>query len=366
MGPVLLCAGIACKVSRVADLYSLTKGKSVRIQSMCTATLCCFLGAVLVAVPPRLAFSDEISDRLVMARAIAHHIMGSTCALYGLTAQAVGEYQEALRYDPSSYLTHLRLGAHYARMGKFDDAIEQLVLTEKLNPEDIKSRYLLALIYSTQKNFDKAAEEYEVILKSLTDESPGSVDLYFYLGQLYYAQREYEKAIVQFKKVLELHPQNAELLGFLGALYVEMDREDEAIEIFKKVLELDSNNDAALNSLGYIYAERGSNLEEAMKLVSRALAIVPDSAAYLDSLGWVHYKQGKYQEALKFLLKADGKMHDPVIFDHIGDVYLALKQLSEAKKYWMKSIELNPDQKNILEKIERVEKNQEVLAGQNQ
>ena len=333
---------------------------------MCTATLCCFLGAVLVAVPPRFAFSDDIADRSVMAKAIAHHIMAATCDYYGLTAQAVVEYQEALTYDPDSYLTHLRLGAHYARMGKFDDAIKELVLSEKLNPEEIKSRYLLALIYSSQKNFDKAAAEYEVILKSLTDESPGSVDLYFYLGQLYYAQHEYEKAVVQFKKVLELNPQNAELLGFLGALYVEMDREDEAIDIFRKVLELDPDNHAALNSLGYIYAERGSNLEEAMKLINRALAIVPDSAAYLDSLGWVHYKQGRYPEALKFLTKADEKMHDPVIFDHIGDVYLALRQLSEAKKYWMKSIELNPGQKNILEKIERLEKNQEVLAGQNQ
>ena len=155
------------------------------------------------------------------------------------------------------------------------------------------------------------------------------------------------------------------MLSFLVALYVEMNREGQAIDTFKKVLELDSNNDTALNSIGYIYAEQGSNLEEAMNLVNRALVIVPDSAAYLDSLGWVHYKQGRYQEALKFLMKADDKMHDPVIFDHIGDVYLALKQLSEAKKYWMKSIELNPDQTNILEKIKRAEKNQEVFAGQN-
>lgn len=337
----------------------------MRIQSMCTAVLCCFIGAVLVAVPFRLAFSDEIADRSAMAQAIAHHIMGATCDFYGLTAQAVGEYKEALTYDPGSYLTRLRLGANYARIGKLDDAVEQLVLIEKSNPEDRQSRYLLALIYSAQKKFDKAAEEYEVILKSWTAESPDSGDAYFYLGQLYYSQHDYEKAVVQFKKVLELNPQNVELLSFLGALYVDMNREDDAIVMFKKVLELDSNNDAALNSLGYIYAERGSNLEEAMKLINHALAIVPDSAAYLDSLGWVHYKQGKYQEALKFLMKADEKMHDPVIFDHIGDVYLALKQLSEAKKYWMKSIELNPEQKDILEKIQRVEKSQEVLAGQN-
>ena len=320
--------------------------------------LFCLLGAALIAVPVRVVFSDEIADRSTMAKAIAHHIMGSTCEFYGLTVQAVGEYQQATTYDPKSYLTRLRLGTNLARMGRFDDAIKQLVLIPALNPKDIQSHYLLALIYSSQKKIDNSAAEYEIILKSLATESPENIDVYFYLGQLYYARHDYAKAIEQFKRVLALQPQNAEMMYFLGSLYVEIDREDQAIDIFKKALAVDPSHDGVLNSLGYIYAEQGNNLEEAMRLVKRALAILPDSAAYLDSLGWVYFKQGRYDDALKALLKADAKEHDPVIFGHLGDVCLALRHSDEAKKYWKKSIELNPDQKSVLDKIERLEKSQ--------
>ena len=255
----------------------------MRIKSICTAILFCLLGAVLVVVPVRVVFSDEIAGRSAMTKAIAHHIMGATCDLYGLTVQAVGEYQQAASYDPGSYLTRLRLGANLVRMGRFDDAIKQLVLVPSLNPKDIQSHYLLALIYSSQKKFDNSVAEYELILKSLATESPDNVDVYYYLGQLYYAQHEYAQAIEQFKKILASQPQNAEMMYFLGSLYVEIDREDQAIDIFKKALAVDPDHDGVLNSLGYIYAEQGNNLEEAMRLVDRALAIAPDSAAYLDS-----------------------------------------------------------------------------------
>ena len=248
-------------------------------------------------------------------------------------------------------------------MGRFDDAIKQLVLVPSLNPKDIQSHYLLALIYSSQKKFDNSVAEYELILKSLATESPDNVDVYYYLGQLYYAQHEYAQAIEQFKKILASQPQNAEMMYFLGSLYVEIDREDQAIDIFKKALAVDPDHDGVLNSLGYIYAEQGNNLEEAMRLVDRALAIAPDSAAYLDSLGWVYFKQGRYNDALKALLKADEKEHDPVIFEHLGDVCLALKQSDEAKQYWKKSIELDPNQKSVIDKIERLEKSQPVITG---
>ena len=321
-------------------------------------------GAALLVLGALPVFADETAQRLRMARAIAHHIMGSICDLHGLTVQAVGEYQQAVAYDPASSLTRFRLGTNLTRLGRFDDAIDQLAVIPDLNPDDIQSRYLLALIYSSQKKFDNAAAEYELILKSLADESPDNVDLYFYLGQLYYARRDFAKAIEQFNKILTLQPQNTEMMYFLGALYVDVEQPDKAIEIFKKALEVDPDHDGVLNSLGYIYAQQGNNLDEAMKLVSRALEISPDSAAYLDSLGWVYYKQGRYEDALATLLKASERLKDPVIFEHIGDVYIALRKPQEAREYWMKSIAINPDQKDLLKKIERLKRNSQENSSQ--
>ena len=51
-----------------------------------------------------------------------------------------------------------------------------------------------------------------------------------------------------------------------------------------------------------------------------------DNAAYVDSLGWVLFRRGKIKEARAELEKAsrlpDGA-HDPVVWDHLGDVYRA-------------------------------------------
>lgn len=335
----------------------------MRIPSMCTAILSFFLGAALAVVPVRIASAQEVRVN-AETKAIAHYIMGSMADLYGLSVQAVGEYKQAVGYDPASYLPYLRLGTGLARLGNFDEAVEYLTKIPAINPQDIQSHYLLALIYSSQKKFDRAAAEYEVILKSLTTKTPDNADLYYYLGQLYYARRDYEKAIDQFNKILLIQPENSEMMYFLGSLYVEVHRDDEAIKIFKKALEIDPNHDGVLNSLGFIYAEQGNNLDEAMKLVNRAIAVDPDSAAYLDSLGWVYFKQGRYDEALKTLLKADGIAHDPVIYEHIGDVYLALKNPGQAKEFWKKSISLDPDNKAVLDKIERLEKKQTSPAPQ--
>jgi tetratricopeptide (TPR) repeat protein len=283
--------------------------------------------------------------------------MGTIYDLHGLTVQAAAEYQQAIVYDPTSFKSRLRFGANLTRLGRFEEAIEQLTRVGELDPDDIQARYLLALIYSSLKKFDNAALQYESILNSLASDSPDNANLYFYLGQLYYARRDYNKAIEQFNKVLTLQPQNTEMMYFLGALYVEIERGDKAIETFKNALKIDPDHDGVLNSLGFIYAEQGNNLEEAMRLVQRALVIAPDSAAYMDSLGWVYFKQGRYDEALKILLKANDLMKDPVILEHIGDVYLALKNPQEAKRYWKKSIEINPDQKSVKDKIDRLDNN---------
>ena len=52
-----------------------------------------------------------------------------------------------------------------------------------------------------------------------------------------------------------------------------------------------------------------------------------DTAAFVDSLGWVLFRRGEIEAARKELERAttlpDGD--DPVIWDHLGDVYQRLR-----------------------------------------
>jgi len=271
-----------------------------------------------------------------------------------MTNRAVLEYEEAIQYDESSYLSHLRLGTGYARLNMLPEAIKQLHLVGQFNSEDLQSHYLLALIYSTRKEYGKAAQEYELILKTFSEAEPQNIQIYNYLGQLYYSQKKYDQAIEQYEKVLSLDPKNADILYLLGSLYWEIDDRNRAVELLEQSVEINPLHDSSLNTLGYFYAENNIHLDKALDLVERALSINPENGGYVDSLGWIYYKKGMYEKALETLNLADQYLRDPVIYDHIGDVYLKMNHVDEAIKFWELSLQLLPEQEEVIKKINSV------------
>jgi len=315
------------------------------------------LAATLLCACQAEAFFFQ-QEKITTSKGLAHYAMGQVYDLLGLTKHAALEYEKAAQFDTTGYLIRLRLGADYARLGILARAVEELKVAATLNSEDLQSHYLLALIYSTEKNYEKAAEEYEIILKTFSKAEPQNIEIYSYLGQLYYSQRKYDRAISQFEKILELEPQNTDVMYLLGSLYLETNQKKEAIVLLKKSIEIDPRHDGSLNTLGYIYADDATQLDEAEALVQRALKVSPNNGAYLDSLGWVYYKKGLYEKALESFKKAETILEDPVIYDHIGDVYFKLNELEEASKYWKLSLDLAPQQKEVLKKLDKIDNNQ--------
>jgi len=303
-------------------------------------------------------------DQYLMTKGLSHYTMGLIHEMNGLTERAIVEYELALEYEPDNAVIHFRIGSNYARLGLMDEAVGELKLATSLSPDDLQSHYLLALIHSSQKEFNKAAEEYEIILQYFSKESPDNIEIYGYLGQLYYSQGQYEKAITQFDKILKIEPLNANVMYLLGSLFLEIKDSPKAIDLFTKSIEIDPGHDGSLNSLGYIYAEEGIKLDEALKLVNKALEIDPENGAYFDSLGWIHFKQGKYIEAIEYLKKADSYLEDPVIYEHIGDAYRKLDQFDKAREYWENSLEILPKQEHIIQKLNDIEQRQSLKRSQ--
>lgn len=284
------------------------------------------------------------------SRGLTSYIMGVIYDFNGESEKAIEEFKKSENFA-DNYIIHLRLGGEYARTGNLPIAIKELQTVIQHDAENVQARYLLALIYSTQKEFDKAAQEYEAILKSFSQAEPENIEIYNYLGQLYYAQKDYPKAISQYEIILSLNPDNPDVMFTLGSLYLEVNKTEKAVELFSRSIKIDPDYDVALNSLGYVYAEKGDRLDEAQQLIERAIKIDPKNGAYLDSLGWVYYKKGQYDLALQYLKQADDLLKDPVIYEHMGDVYYQLKQSDDAKKYWSLSLKLSPHQQRVIDKL---------------
>lgn len=292
------------------------------------------------------------------SKALAHYIMAVACDLQGQTADAIREYEHAVAFNPAEPLPHLRLAAYDIRNGRLDKAVAQLKTVLNLSPQNFQAHYLLALVYSTQRKYDLAALEYEGILKTASKNDPDNLEIYTYLAQLYFSQNKYTEAIAQFNHIIELQPDNVSANYLLGSAYLEIKQYSKAKALFQKVLTLEPGQDGALNSLAYMYAQDGTNLDEALKMVRKAVAIDSSNGAYYDTLGWVLFKKGMNTEALMALQKAEVYVQDPVVYDHMGDVYKTIGESAMARKFWRKSLDLDPHQPQLQEKIEGLEKTQ--------
>ena len=95
-------------------------------------------------------------------------------------------------------------------------------------------------------------------------------------------------------------------------------------------------------------------LGEAEQMIKLALQSDPNNGAYIDTLGWLEYRQGKFDQALVDLLRAAQKLtrDDPVVFEHIGDTFAKMNKVAQAVDAWQKALNLDPQNKNLTEKID--------------
>jgi Flp pilus assembly protein TadD len=174
-------------------------------------------------------------------------------------------------------------------------------------------------------------------------------------GRQAQAIAECEALLQEYTKAAEIH----DIRYLLSGIYTNARNYAKAEEQLQWILKEHKDDATAHNDLGYIWADQNKNLEAAEKLIRRAIELDrkqrsegthvsadsdQDNAAYIDSLGWVLFRRGQFQAARQELEKAatlPGGSEDPVIWDHLGDVYLRLEEPARARTAWKKAVEMH-------------------------
>lgn len=274
-------------------------------------------------------------------RSLSHYIIGIYCEGLGDLEGAVWEYKKAQETDPQSSLLHLNLASVFIQKNNPDLAIKELKQSIDLDPEAVQPHALLALVYAAQDKTDLATREYTLALENATKDAPKNIDIYRGLGAIYLQQKRLKQAEGIFKLILNLAPQDPEAHFYLGNIYYDLKDYTSVEKELKSAVKLKPDYHEALNFLGYFYLEQDKNIDQAGSMIKQALVFDPENGAYLDSLGWFYYKKGKFKEALSHLERAVSFLSDPVIYDHLGDVFLKLGNSDSAKLNWEKSLKLN-------------------------
>jgi len=201
-------------------------------------------------------------------------------------------------------------------------------------------------------------------------------------GKLQEAAKVYENALDRVGKDKDLDQEDRDSYQdnyryILSGIYVDIKKIDQASEQLQTLLAKNPEDPGFNNDLGYIWADHDMKLEEAEKLIRKALELdrkrrkanpkIPpeldrDNGAYLDSLGWVLYKRKMFKEAKDALLKAvqDKAAQHIEIYDHLGDVLMALGERDAAIKAWRRGVELATDSRRDQVRRVAVEKKLEM------
>jgi tetratricopeptide (TPR) repeat protein len=262
--------------------------------------------------------------------------------------RAIEQLQAILKDDPTNPQAHYFLGRLELEANQPAEAADHLAKTILLSP-DFESGYVFLAL--AQIETEKPSTALTTLDRARQKFAP-SFDLEFYTGLAFSREKAYAEAFRHFLEAENIAKRDDPQLLREG-FYLEMGSTCErkgdyaqAEEYFQKCLSIAPDFSQAMNYLGYMWAEHGEKLDQARELIEKAVKAEPKNAAYLDSLAWVLYKQKQAQAALPYALKAAelSEKPDATVFEHIGDIYDALKQPEKAREAWRKSVSLEPNE----------------------
>ena len=201
----------------------------------------------------------EIDDTL----AEAHTSLGRVLQVYEWNwKEAEKAFERAIALNPRYPVAHQWYGGYFERIGRLDVGIAKRRVALELDP------------LSTITNFE--------------------------LGQAYYFNREYDKALEQLKKTLELDPEFPPALQWIPLVYLQKGMHDEAIAWVKRAGE--SPVMRVSGTGGYVLAVAGRE-REARQELDRLKRLRDQEYISAGAISLIHAGLGEKEEAIAWLEK---------------------------------------------------------------
>jgi tetratricopeptide (TPR) repeat protein len=259
---------------------------------------------------------------------------------------------QILHAKPGWDQVRFQLGRVLREQGKLEEAEKEFLQINKGQPMFLNSRIMLALMYLRSRELNKAIRYINDAIEAESKDA----DLYHIKGSILEELNRFQEASEAYQAALEQDPRNVRMRYSLGNVREKAGRRSDGLRDMEKVVAEKPDDAAALNFIGYTMALAGQEVEKAEQNIRKALELKPDDGYILDSMGWFLFLRGKTEEAMPYLEKATEKVkHDPIIVDHFGDALLASGKKSEALEAYRKSLQFNPDNLLVQEKLQKLE-----------
>lgn len=273
------------------------------------------------------------------------------------SARTENLFKVLIEQHPNEPQIRMLFSDYLAAKDDMKGAAEQMDYAVNLDPTDAQAWNRLLVLNIISENYETAIAAGDRAIEL----NPNDIELYGYIAPAYYNIKQYDKAIEVYKKALAAvdstdTEHRSMFLGGMGDAKFSMGDTIGAFALYDQAIEIDPNNVSILNNYAYFLTLCDRDLDKAERMSAKTVQAEPQNATFLDTYAWVFYKRKEYTMAQLYIEMAIKNERRPSsdIYDHYGDILLAVGNKQEALKQWKKALELDAGNKELLEKVEKL------------
>ena len=202
-----------------------------------------------------------------------HSKLGTLLLERGQVNEAVGQFQQALRFEPDDPEAHNNLGSAFGKKGQIDEAIHQFQEALRLEPDHLLAHYNLGNALLVKGQMDEAIGQFQAVIRLKPDHAEAHYNLGTALGSI----GQTDAAITQYQEAIRLNPGNADAHYNLGLALASKGQTDEALRCFQAAVKVKPDYPEAHHHLGLTLVRKGQT-DEAIRQFQEALRLKPDYA----------------------------------------------------------------------------------------
>lgn len=276
-------------------------------------------------------------------------------ALIGTNQSNVAQpdLEALVKQYPKATEAHLQLATLYLNQKEYTKAAGEFQQVWTANPPDPRGFLGLQLIKLAQGQGDDAVRS----LQDLVQKNP-NVSAYRYQlanfeatvgaeqarAKPERAKQLFQQAAGNYQEVLKTNPKSTDVWVRLGLVQRQLDDKDAALKSFQAAEKINPRDVNALGNEGMLLEDMGKK-QEAMDVYNRMLGIDPNNTLALNNLAFLNAEAGKnLDQALTFAERAKQRVPDnPNISDTLGYVYYKRDLNTEALRIFRQIVQDQPE-----------------------
>lgn len=302
----------------------------------------------------------------------SRHLLGVVCHQLGDHAEAVRQFDAALKVNPRFVAAHINRGVALEQLRRLDEALASYDRAIALDPADADTFYNRGNALKEMKRFAEAVTSYDRAIALNSSHAgacynrgnalrelerldaalasyeraitlkPDHVDALINRGITLYRLKQFDAALASHERAVALKPDHVEALINRGIALHELKRFDAALASFDSAIAFMPDRAEAYNTRG-VTLQALKRLDAAVASYDKAVALRPDYAEALSNRADALREMRRFDEALASCEQAIAlNPGHAEAYTNRGIVLMEMRQFGDALASYDRAIVLKP------------------------